>query len=67
VLYLNDTEGKQFGAGLVEPNTFYWNMPPKWESADGTEFTLVFTGGYVGRRSTNDSFNTVRGRFELAR
>ena len=47
-----------WGAGHVEASTFYWNFPTKWLSADGTGFTLVFTG-----RSTNDSWNTVAGRF----
>lgn len=47
-----------WGAGHVEVSTFYWNFPTKWLSADGTRFTLVFTG-----KNTNDSWNTVAGRF----
>jgi hypothetical protein len=47
-----------WGAGLIEVSTFYWNFAPKWLSADGTRFTMVFTG-----RNTNDSWNTVAGRF----
>jgi hypothetical protein len=38
-------------------------MPTKWQSADGRDFTLVFTGS--GRGRDNDSFNLIRGRFEL--
>jgi hypothetical protein len=49
-----------FGAGHVEATTFYWNFPPKWLSADGTHFTMVFTGS-----RTNDSWNTVSGSFAL--
>ena len=41
-------------------DTFFYTLAPKWISADGTGFTLVFTG--TGR---NDSWNTVRGRFVL--
>jgi hypothetical protein len=26
-LWLNESEGKQFGAGHIEPNTYFWNMP----------------------------------------
>ncbi len=58
-LYLN--EGTNFGNGRIEPNTFFWNMPAKWLS--GREFTLVFTGS--GRGKNNDSFNLLRGAFEL--
>ena len=47
-----------WGAGHVEVSTFYWNFPTKWLSADGRDFTLVFTG-----KNTNDSWNTVKGRF----
>jgi hypothetical protein len=49
-----------WGAGHVEVSTFYWNFPTKWLNADGTAFTLVFTG-----KNTNDSWNTVSGRFML--
>jgi len=47
-----------FGAPHVEPNTFFWAFSPKWLGPDGTDFVLVFTG-----RDSNDSWNTVRGRF----
>lgn len=49
-----------WGAGHIEVSTFYWNFNPKWLSADGREFTLIFTG-----KHTNDSWNTVPGRFIL--
>ncbi|MDO8541324.1 MAG: DUF4185 domain-containing protein [Opitutaceae bacterium] len=49
-----------WGAGHIEATTFYWNFPTKWLSPDGTRFTLVFTG-----KNTNDSWNTVAGRFVL--
>ncbi len=51
-----------WGAGQVEVSAFYWSLPAKWQSADGTRFTLVFTG-----KNTNDSWNTVAGRFERRR
>jgi hypothetical protein len=47
-----------FGEGHVEVSAFYWNFPTKWQSADGSEFTMIFTG-----KNTNDSWNTVRGKF----
>ena len=62
-LYLDKAAGANFGSGHVEPNTFFWNMPPKWQGPNGREFTLVFTGS--GRGWNNDSFNLIRGRFEL--
>jgi hypothetical protein len=65
VLYLNESEGRQFGAGRVPPNTFFWNIPAKWRSRDGREFTLVFTG--AGRGKDNDSWNAIRGVFTPAR
>ena len=46
-----------------EQNVFFVGFPTKW--LDGDQFTLNFTGG--GRGRDNDSFNTVRGRFLLAR
>ena len=49
---------ESWGAGHIEVSTFYWNFPAKWLSADGRAFTLVFTG-----KNTNDSWNTVAGRF----
>lgn len=63
VTYL--TQDNPFGAGHLEPNTFFWNMPVKWLDRDGRGFTLVFTG--AGRGKDNDSFNLVRGRFDLRR
>jgi len=61
VMYLDESQGTNFGAGRIEPNTFFWNAPTKWQSNDGLEFTLVFTGS--GRGRDNDSFNLIRGRF----
>lgn len=52
----------RWGAGHIEPTTFYWNFAPAWWSKDGAGFTLVFTGTGV-----NDSWNTVRGRLLLRR
>ncbi len=49
-----------WGAGHVETSTFYWNFPTKWLPPEGPAFTLVFTG-----KNTNDSWNTVAGRFTL--
>lgn len=49
-----------WGNDHVEVSTFYWNFPSKWLSTDGRQFTLVFTG-----KNTNDSWNTVSGRFVL--
>jgi hypothetical protein len=49
-----------WGAGHIEVSTFYWNFIQKWLSRDGTSFTMVFTGS-----RTNDSWNTVAGRFVL--
>jgi hypothetical protein len=42
-------------------NVFYWNFANKWLSADGRDFTLVFSG--VG---DGDAWNSVRGRFATA-
>lgn len=47
-----------WGEGHVEVSTFYWVVAPKWISADGTRFTLIFTGN-----KSNDAFNTVAGHF----
>ena len=47
-----------WGAGVIEVTGFYWVFPPKWMNADGTQFTMMFTG-----KNSNDSFNTVSGRF----
>jgi hypothetical protein len=63
VEYLHESNGTQFGAGHVEPNTFFWNIPVKWQSRDGKRFTMVFTG--AGRGKNNDSFNLIRGEFLL--
>ncbi len=51
---------ENWGAGQIELTTFYWNFTPKWQTADGTRFTMIFTG-----KNTNDSWNTVAGRFVL--
>ena len=50
-----------WGQGHVEVSTFYWSFPAKWLSPGGARFTLVFTG-----KNSNDSWNTVAGRFVLA-
>jgi Malectin domain len=50
-----------FGAGEIEPSTFFWNFSNKWLSADGKNFTLIFTG-----TNSNDSFNAVSGKFVVA-
>jgi hypothetical protein len=47
-----------FGTPSIDPTTFFWNFSNKWLSSDGRDFTMVFTGV-----SSNDSWNTVRGRF----
>jgi hypothetical protein len=47
--------------GEVERNVFFANFSPKWWSTDGQRFVFVFTG-----KSTNDSFNSVEGAFQLA-
>lgn len=47
-----------WGAGDVEVSTFHWVFPTKWIEEDGTRFTMVFTG-----KRSNDSWNTVAGRF----
>jgi hypothetical protein len=63
VAYLDQEEGTQFAHdyGEVPDSTFYWNFSNKWLSEDGEEFTLIFTGS-----RENDSWNTVRGTFEVA-
>jgi hypothetical protein len=65
VHFLSEAAGDQFGAGQeqVPANTFFWNLPTKWHSRDGLEFTMVFTG--AGRGKDNDSFNVIRGKFTL--
>ena len=51
---------QDWGQGHVPVNTFYWNFSNKWLSADGTDFSLIFTG-----RKENDSWNVLRGVFVL--
>ncbi len=50
-----------FGDGFVDASTFYWNFSNKWLSADGEDFTILFTGF-----GDNDSWNSVRGTFTVA-
>jgi hypothetical protein len=52
---------ESFGAGRIEPTTFFWNFSNKWLSEDGREFILIFTG-----INENDSWNTVKGKFIVA-
>ncbi len=63
IAYMNHSDNTRFGAGHVVDNTFFWNIPTKWQSKDGTEFSLVFTG--AGRGDNNDSWNMLRGKFVL--
>jgi hypothetical protein len=49
----------------VPANCFFWNTPTKWISRDGRDFTMVFTG--AGRGKDNDSFNLIRGRYQVQR
>ncbi|HEY7529933.1 MAG TPA: DUF4185 domain-containing protein [Gemmatimonadota bacterium] len=49
-----------WGVPHVPANTFYWNFSPKWLSADGRSFVMVFTG-----TDENDSWNLVRGTLRL--
>jgi hypothetical protein len=63
------TQGDRFGQSRPgstldwKDNVFFCAFAPKWFSADGLSFTLVFTGG--GNGQDNDSLNTVRGVFQL--
>ncbi|HEX7077595.1 MAG TPA: DUF4185 domain-containing protein [Candidatus Eisenbacteria bacterium] len=57
VLYANGWPS----GGEVERNVFFANFSPKWWSNGGRNFVFVFTG-----KSTNDSFNSVEGAFQLA-
>jgi len=50
-----------WGDGHFPVNTFYWNFSNKWTSADGIHFSMIFSG-----RKENDSFNLIRGRFQMA-
>jgi hypothetical protein len=49
---------ERWGEGHFEVSAFYWSFPSKWMSDDGTRFTVAFTG-----KNSNDSWNTVSGRF----
>jgi hypothetical protein len=60
IAFFQHSDGRAFGSGYVEPNTFFWSLPTKWQ--DGREFAMVFTG--AGRGKDNDSFNVVKGAFE---
>jgi hypothetical protein len=51
-----------WGTEEIGRTSWLWHFPTKWLSATGTEFTMVFTGKFA-----NDSWNTVRGRFVLAK
>lgn len=51
-----------WGEGHIGVSAFFWNFANKWLSADGTRFTMVFTG-----KNTNDSWNTVAGKFVPSR
>ena len=46
-----------WGEGHIEVSTFFWNLTQKWMSADGTKFTMIFTG-----KNSNDSWNTIEGQ-----
>ncbi|MBE0658283.1 MAG: DUF4185 domain-containing protein [Bryobacteraceae bacterium] len=65
VHFSSESAGTPFGAGQpnVPANTFFWNLPTKWHSSNGLEFTMVFTG--AGRGKDNDSLNLVRGTFSV--
>ncbi|MEO1393544.1 MAG: DUF4185 domain-containing protein [Cyanobacteria bacterium J06634_5] len=45
----------------IEQTAFFYNFANKWLSEDGKDFVLVFTG-----IKSNDSWNTVEGRFETS-
>ena len=61
VVYMNRSENTHFGHQHVADNVFFANIPTKWTSENGRQFTMVFTGG--GRGRNNDSWNAVRARF----
>lgn len=49
--------------GADADTAFFWNFSPKWMAqSPSDEFSLVYTG--IGKNS--DSFNVIRGRFELS-
>jgi hypothetical protein len=50
-----------FGAGSIEPTTFFFNFAPKWWANGGKDFTLIFTG-----IDSNDSWNTVQGSLTVS-
>jgi hypothetical protein len=58
VAYRHKSNGTQFGAGKIEPSTFFWNFSNKWTSADGKKFVMVFSGV-----DSNDAWNSVSGAF----
>ena len=45
----------------IERTVFQWNFAPKWFHDGGRDFTLIFSG-----KESNDSWNTVDGRFTTA-
>ncbi|WP_143549125.1 DUF4185 domain-containing protein [Rhodopirellula bahusiensis] len=49
-----------WGEGQIETSAFFWNFTQKWISADGAKFTMIFSG-----KNSNDSWNTIDGRFIL--
>jgi hypothetical protein len=67
---LNHEKGDYFGSeNNLEMTCFYWSIPTKWISKDGTKFTMVFSGinskgndAPVKNKSNdgNDSWNSVR-------
>jgi hypothetical protein len=63
VAYMNWSDGTHFAHDFspVPETVFLWNFSNKWLSEDGKNFTMIFTG-----TGDNDSWNTVRGSFEVA-
>jgi len=53
VLYTNN-----FGQGIVANKGFFFNFSNKWTSADGKNFTFIFSGV-----EEQDSWNVVKGSF----
>lgn len=62
ILYVNGNWENFNNSRGEGDTTFYWNFPTKWFSADGRDFTMVFTGGNPGFL---DSWNTIQGRFQV--
>ncbi|MEJ2703960.1 MAG: hypothetical protein P8Z79_16100 [Sedimentisphaerales bacterium] len=58
IVYYDDW-GQDSGISGVG-NSFFWNFSNKWSSADGEDFTCVFTG-----TGDMDSFNIVKGQFVI--